>query len=127
MKRIIATLAFTILSTGLAHAELPSATDAVVRKALSSGKPTIIDLGSDSCIPCKQMAPILASLAGEYRGRANVLFININDDKAAAQKFRVQMIPTQVLFNAQGKEFDRHIGFMDKADLVKGLKAVGVK
>jgi thioredoxin 1 len=37
------------------------------------------------------------------------------------------MIPTQIFFNAQGKEVKRHIGFMDKADIVKELKALGVK
>ena len=38
---------------------------------------------------------------------------------AAADKFRIQMIPTQIFFNAQGKEVKRHIGFMEKAEIVK--------
>jgi thioredoxin 1 len=37
------------------------------------------------------------------------------------------MIPTQIFFNSQGKEIKRHIGFMDKADIVKELKAAGLK
>ncbi len=105
----------------------PSATAAVVKQSLSSGKPTIIDLGARTCIPCKKMAPILESLSGEYRGKASVLFIDVHEDQAAAQKFRVQMIPTQIFFNAQGKEVKRHIGFMDKADIVKELKATGLR
>ena len=111
----------------LAHAELPSATDAVVKQALASGKPTVIDLGARTCIPCKKMAPILESLSSEYRGKASVLFIDVHEDQAAAQKFRIQMIPTQIFFNAQGKEVKRHIGFMEKADILKELKAAGLK
>ena len=115
-----------VLGAGAAHAELPSATDTNVRQALSSGKPAVIDLGARTCIPCKKMSPILESLSGEYRGRASVLFIDVHEDQAAARKFRVQMIPTQIFFNAQGKEVKRHIGFMDKPDIVKELKAAGL-
>jgi thioredoxin 1 len=127
MKHLVLALASTILLAGTVHAELPSATDASIRKALSSGKPTVIDLGARTCIPCKKMAPILEGLAGEYRGKASVLFIDVNEDRAAASKFRVQMIPTQIFFNAKGQEVNRHIGFMDKAEIVKELKAAGLK
>lgn len=109
-----------------AWAELPGATAAVVSQALSSGKPTVIDLGARTCIPCKKMAPILESLSGEYRGKASILFIDVHEDQAAARKFRVQMIPTQIFFNAQGKEIKRHIGFMDKTAILKELKSAGL-
>jgi thioredoxin 1 len=116
-----------LLLATTASAELPSATSTVVDQALSSGKPTVIDLGARSCIPCRKMAPILESLSGEYRGKAGVLFIDVRDDEAAAKKFRVRMIPTQIFFNAQGKEVRRHAGFMDKIEIVNGLKAAGLK
>jgi thioredoxin 1 len=121
------TLLLSLLITGVAYAELPSADDAIVRQAQASGKPTVIDLGARTCIPCKKMAPILESLSKEYQGMANVLFIDVHADQAAARKLRVQMIPTQIFFNAQGKEVRRHTGFMDRADLVRGLKAAGLK
>jgi thioredoxin 1 len=127
MKTWMTAFVITLALAGAARAELPSATDASVRHSLSSGKPTVIDLGARTCIPCKKMAPILESLSTEYRNKAAVLFIDVNANQAAAEKFRVQMIPTQVFFNAQGKEVKRHIGFMDKAEIVKELKAAGVK
>ncbi len=125
MRKVLASV--LLLAAATAYAEIPSATDAVVRKALSSGKPTVIDLGARTCIPCKKMAPILEALSGEYRNRASVLFIDVHEDQAAASRFKVQMIPTQIFFNAQGQEVKRHIGFMDKAAIVKELKAAGVK
>ena len=112
---------------GAAYAEIPSATDAVVKQALASGRPVVIDLGARHCIPCKKMAPILESLSNEYRGRASVLFIDVNEDQAAALKFRIQMIPTQIFFDGKGKEVKRHIGFFDKGDILKELKAAGLK
>lgn len=127
MKQSMTALALILMFAGAACAELPSATDAAVRQSLGSGKPTVIDLGARTCIPCKKMAPILESLSTEYRGKASVLFIDVHEDQAAAQKFRVQMIPTQIFFNAQGKEVKRHVGFLEKADIVRDLKAAGLK
>ena len=127
MKYCTSILAIILMLAGAAHAELPSATNAVVDRALLSGKPIVIDLGARTCIPCKKMAPILESLSSEHRGKASVLFIDVSEDHAAAKRFRVQMIPTQIFFNAQGKEVSRHIGFMDKPDILKGLKTAGLK
>jgi thioredoxin 1 len=126
VKRSLALLALLLCATA-ARAELPSATAAEVDRTLASGQPAVIDLGARTCIPCKKMAPILEELAGAYRGRASVLFIDVREDQAAARRFAIQMIPTQVFFDARGKEVKRHVGFMDKAAIVKELQALGVK
>ena len=125
--RTILTAVLLFSTACFANAELPSATAAAVNQALSSGKPTVIDLGARTCIPCKEMAPILESLSKEYRGKAGVLFIDVRADQAAAQRFGVQMIPTQIFFDSKGKEVRRHMGFMDKQALLKELKAAGLK
>lgn len=120
-------VACLLLVAATARAELPSATDSAVRKALGSGRPTVIDLGARTCIPCRKMAPILEGLASECRGRASVLFIDVHEDNAAAERFKVQMIPTQIFFDAKGREVKRHIGAMEKAELVKELKSAGLR
>jgi thioredoxin 1 len=122
----MATILF-LFSVGTAHAELPSASPAAINQALVSGKPTVIDLGARTCIQCKKMAPILESLAAGYKGKAGVLFIDVSADRAAADRFKVRMIPTQIFFNAQGKEVTRHIGFLDKTEILRELKAAGLK
>ncbi len=127
MKLLLSTLSLLLIFACSTRAELPSATDTDVKKVLASGRPAVIDLGARHCIPCKKMAPILESLSNEYRGRAGVLFIDVNEDQAAALKFRIQMIPTQIFFDAKGKEVKRHIGFMEKADILRELKAAGLK
>jgi len=123
-RRIVLAL---LLFAGTAHAELPSAPAAAVTQALASGRPTVIDLGARTCVQCRKMAPILESMATEYRGKAGVLFIDVSADPGAAERFRVRMIPTQVFFDAQGKEVKRHVGYMDKAGIVKELKSAGLK
>jgi len=126
MKTAIVSLMLLLAAT-TARAELPSAPAAAINQALISGRPTVIDLGARSCIQCKKMAPILENLAVEYQGKANVLFIDVSKDNDAADRFRVRMIPTQIFFDARGKELKRHIGFMDKGEIVRDLKGAGLK
>jgi len=121
------TVLLLLLAAATARGELPSTPATAISQALASGKPTLIDLGARSCVQCKKMAPILESLATEYRGKANVLFIDVQRDNAAADRFSVRMIPTQIFFDARGKEIKRHVGFLDKAALLRELKAVGLK
>ena len=81
-------------------------TEEIDFEALSAyGLPIIIDYGADSCIPCKQMAPVLEKANEEFQGKAFVKFINVWDYPNAANNVPVQVIPTQVLFNADGTPF----------------------
>ena len=107
--------------------ELPTSSASIIEAALASGKPSVVDFGARSCIPCKKMAPILEELSRELSGKANVLFNDVWKDNTLAGKYRIQMIPTQVFFDAKGKEVSRHMGFLDKEGLLKQLKAAGMK
>lgn len=78
---------------------------------------TLVDLGSNACKPCVMMAPILEELKGEYKGRAEVVFIDVWKNPEEAKKFKVMAIPTQIFFDRSGKEVQRHIGFFDKKSI----------
>lgn len=69
------------------------------------GVPTVIDFGSDSCIPCKEMAPVLEKLNAEMQGKAAIQFMDVWVYTDGVEDFPVQVIPTQVLFNADGTPF----------------------
>ena len=67
--------------------------------------PIIIDFGSDSCIPCRQMAPVLETMNEEMQGKAIIKFVDVWKYQDAANDFPVQVIPTQVIFNSEGKPY----------------------
>ena len=90
------------------------------------GMVTMVDLGADSCIPCKMMAPIIEKLEKTYRGKAAIVFIDVWKDKEPAKRFGIRAIPTQIFFDKKGKEVYRHTGFMSEADIVGQLKRMGV-
>jgi thioredoxin 1 len=125
MKRVLTLVVILQLLAGVAFAELPAATAQEIDQALSSGRPTVVNFGLRTCSVCKKMAPYLESVATEYRGRANILFVDVRADQAVAQKFRVQMLPTQIFSDATGKEVQRHSGYLDKEGIIKGLKLAG--
>lgn len=69
------------------------------------GISTVIDFGSDSCIPCKQMAPVLETLNKEWQGKAAVQFMDVWKYTDGVSDFPVSVIPTQVFFNADGTPY----------------------
>jgi len=89
--------------------------------------PKLLDLGATMCIPCKMMVPILDGLAKDYKGQLDVQFIDITKNPSAGSKHKVQTIPTQIIFDAKGKEVFRHIGYFPKEDILKAFKSHGIK
>lgn len=67
--------------------------------------PIIIDFGADSCIPCKEMAPVLKSMNSEMKGKAIIKFVDVWKNGDAAANFPIQVIPTQVLINSDGTPY----------------------
>lgn len=89
--------------------------------------PKLLDLGSDKCIPCKMMIPVLDELTKEYKGKLEVEFIDVWKDRSAGEKYKIQSIPTQIFLDAKGKELFRHVGFYPKADIIAKFKELGIK
>lgn len=81
--------------------------------------PSLVDLGSDKCVPCKMMAPILEELKEEYKGIFDVEFINTREDQTASSFYNIRLIPTQIFYDAGGNELFRHEGFFSKEDILK--------
>ncbi len=93
---------------------------------IAKNLPVLIDLGRGTCVPCKMMLPILQKLQEEYKGRAIIKIIDIRYDPEPARVYKIRLIPTQIFFDATGKEIYRHEGFMDKISIEQKLKEIGV-
>jgi thioredoxin 1 len=89
--------------------------------------PRLVDLGAGKCIPCKKMAPILEELNKEYDGRMEVEFIDVWKSPEAGKAYGIEMIPTQIFYDASGKELSRHVGFFGKEDILAKWKDLGVE
>jgi thioredoxin 1 len=95
-------------------------------EALASGKPVLADFGRGTCIPCKMMKPILDELERELKDRVHVLVLDTGEYGDLATRHGVRVIPTQIFFDASGKERYRHQGFMAKDDIRSKLKELAM-
>jgi thioredoxin 1 len=131
------TILFTLLTAGLlvgpvttvtAQTNAPaSVTNAAAVKPAKAPLPKLLDLGANKCVPCKMMTPVLEELKKEYAGQLEVEFIDVWKDKDAGKPYHVEMIPTQIFFDANGKELFRHTGFMPKAEVLSKWKELGLE
>lgn len=114
-------ICLAVLGAGLRAAD--STATAVNKAAL----PRLVDLGADKCIPCKMMAPVLAELTKQYAGQLTVVFIDVWKNRGEGSRYGISVIPTQIFYDATGKERYRHEGFMPKKDILAKWKELGVE
>ncbi|OGO86792.1 MAG: thiol reductase thioredoxin [Clostridiales bacterium GWD2_32_59] len=121
-----------------------------IEKLKSYGLPIVIDFGADSCIPCKEMAPVLKELNIELQGKAIIKFVDVWKYQKLAEGYPISVIPTQIFFNKEGKPyvpsdpekmqmmmysdkvtnehvFTTHEGGMTKEQLLSALKEMGIE
>jgi thioredoxin len=83
-----------------------------------SKKPVIIDFYADWCGPCKRLAPHLEQALVDYKGKIEIYKVNVDKEKALAQKFNVRSIPLLLFFPAKGKP-EQVLGFRPKEEIYK--------
>ena len=124
MKRM---LVFVILSfIALYGCGNAGEVDTMLSNAKRDGKIVMLELGSVGCVPCEQMKPVMERLKTNYKGKLDVIFVDVRKDRESARKFRVTLIPTQVFLDRNGQEFHRHMGYYPYEEIVPVLKKAGL-
>jgi thioredoxin 2 len=86
-----------------------------------SSTPVLVDLWAPWCPPCRAIAPMIEKLAREMAGRVKFAKLNIDDSPATASRFRVDSIPTLLIFK-QGREVDRIVGVKPEGEIRRRLE-----
>ena len=120
-------LAASVTACGSPAQDQTALTSMSWSRAMSNGNPTIAEFGRGTCIPCKQMKPILEDLAREYEGKVNVLIVDVDEYAALTRQYGIMVIPTQIFLGKDGKEVSRHVGLFPREDIVAELAKMGVK
>jgi len=119
-------LVFILVSCNKSNTENKGQTSGVKNSDTTKFKIEFVELGSVNCIPCKKMQPVMKSIETKYKGLIKVTFHDVWKDEAPAKKYGIDLIPTQVFLDANGKELMRHQGFYAEEEIDKFFQSQGV-
>jgi thioredoxin 1 len=79
------------------------------KEVLQSSEPVVVDFYAEWCGPCKAMAPALEQVAAELKGKVKVVKIDVDQNPDTTQKYRIQAMPTLMVFK-DGKVAEQRVG-----------------
>ena len=102
--------------------EIVHTTDAAFEQdVVKSAQPVLLDFWAEWCGPCKMIAPILDTIATDYKDKLRVVKLNIDENPKTPPKFNIRGIPTLLLFR-NGTVAAQQVGAVSKAQLESFLE-----
>lgn len=102
-------ISLVALCASVYSAELQTRPYALVKQEIGRGQTVMVEVGSTKCQTCKDMGEMLYNEM-ELKPERKIFFVNVGEERDAARAMKIQMIPTQIIYDGTGKEIDRHIG-----------------
>lgn len=90
-------------------------------EVLNSDVPVLVDFWATWCGPCKMVSPLIDELADDFDGRAKVGKVNVDEQMALAEKFKIMTIPTVIVFK-NGEVAEKSVGARAKADFAQMIE-----
>lgn len=90
-------------------------------KLIGGETPVLVDFFATWCGPCKMQSPILEQVKQAVGDKANIIKIDIDRNPAIANRYRVQSVPTLIVFK-KGEPQWRASGLHQAADLEAKLR-----
>jgi thioredoxin 1 len=105
-------------------ANLPQVNDATFdAEVMKSDKPVVVDFSATWCGPCKQLAPTIEALAGDYDGRVKFVMVDIDHAPKTTLNFNVMSVPT-LLFISKGQVLNQMLGNRSRTEIARALDSV---
>ncbi len=92
------------------------------QEVLKSDVPVLVDFWAEWCAPCRAIAPAVEEIAEEYKGKAKVGKLDVDNNPKVAVEYGIRSIPTLLVFK-NGEIAQQIIGAVPKAQLVSKLES----
>lgn len=122
---MIKLLSILAICGSLFAAELAPTPYSKAKQEIGKGKAVMLEVGSTMCSACKEMGELLFIQMKQNPNR-KIFFVNVGEERDAAFALKVRMIPTQIVYDGNGKEVARHIGGFTAEELKKFLAKHGI-
>lgn len=86
------------------------------QEVLNSKGLVLVDFYSETCGPCKRLAPILEELSNDFEGKLKIVKINVNENSMISFKMGIMSVPTLVFYK-DGNMIESSVGLLPKEQL----------
>jgi thioredoxin 1 len=86
------------------------------KQVLKAAQPTLVDFWAEWCAPCRALSPLVDEMATKYKGRLQVVKMNIDENPNTPSQYAVRAIPTLLVVKG-GQVVDQLVGLVSKAKL----------
>ena len=92
---------------------------------IPKGKSTMIVFGKTECIWCEHMAPYLKEIKEKYP-KTPIYYINTDKDVLGGINSNVEVLPTTIFWDEEGKEVGRELGYLLPEKIMELLETYGI-
>ena len=104
---------------------VPALSPTELDAALAAEGWLVVEFGGESCIPCRAMQPILQDLQVALGAKGKVHNFWVQQHMDTSRRFKIIIMPTQIVFDPKGVEVYRHQGFLEKDVLFTVMTGLG--
>lgn len=94
----------------------------------TGNKPQVIKFSSTMCLECKQVEKIFKEILPKYQDKIEYTSVIVDSGKdmnhALIKKHKIQLVPTVLMLNSEGKECERIEGAASKDKYEKAIEGL---